>query len=38
MREAIGLTISESPEKAVSMFYTMHLMFKQSNLEIKRHI
>ena len=24
------------PEKAVSMFYTMHLMFKQSNLEIKK--
>ena len=36
MREAIGLTISEAPEKAVSMFYTMHLMFKQSNLEIKK--
>ena len=36
MREAIGLTIKESPEKAVSMFYTMHLMFKQSNLEIKK--
>ena len=36
MREAIGLSINESPEKAVSMFYTMHLMFKQSNLEIKK--
>ena len=38
MREAIGLSINESPEKAVSMFYTMHLMFKQGNLEIKKLI
>jgi len=36
MREAIGLSINESPEKAVAMFYTMHLMFKQSELEIKK--
>ena len=34
MREAVGLSLNDSPEKAVSIFYTMHKLFKQSELTV----
>ncbi len=36
MREAVGLSLKDSPEKAVSTFYTMHKLFEQSELSISR--
>ncbi len=36
MREAIGLSINDSPEKAVATFYTMHKLFTQSDLTINK--
>ena len=36
MREAVGLSLKDSPEKAVSTFYTMHKLFEQSELSIAK--
>ena len=36
MREAVGLSINDSPEKAVATFYTMHKLFRESDLSVKK--
>ena len=36
MREAVGLSLQDSPEKAVSTFYTMYKLFEQSEVSITK--